>query len=103
MGQLSAFAIRRAKVRFPTPSGPERIKAWGSRPVRSLFLMRSTILGLPMNSSKRISQSKDFQDVMLDCFDGAVRRDHPNAVFLSRREIKITISHARVERNLFHL
>src|SRR5437899_6340144 len=53
--QLAACANMRASVNFPTPRGPVKSKACGTRPLRSAPRNASTMRSLPRNSEKPIS------------------------------------------------
>src|SRR5271165_3919708 len=55
--QLAACANMRASVNFPTPRGPVKSSAWGTRCVLSAPCSACTMRGLPRNSAKPISQA----------------------------------------------
>src|SRR4029077_2288279 len=55
--QLAAWANMRAKVNLPTPRGPEKSRAWGTRCVRRAPRSAATICWLPRNSEKAMSLS----------------------------------------------
>src|SRR5262252_8926022 len=92
-----------AQLRFPTPSGPAKIRAWGKRSSRSFLRSRSTTLALPINSSNCIRESEDLQDVLENSFNGPVRGDNVNSMWVAGCKGEIAVSDPCVERNILHL
>ena len=64
--QLAACANMRASVNLPTPRGPVKSSAWGTRSVRKAPRRAATIRSLPRNSEKPIVQRPPFASLHQD-------------------------------------